>query len=50
MTKKEKDELEEAEEVCRRFLAWDLNGVAQEKDAKEMLQTILYFNEATNNE
>ncbi|GLB38388.1 putative ATPase domain of DNA mismatch repair MUTS family protein [Lyophyllum shimeji] len=37
MTEKERLDLEDAEAVCRRFLAWDLDAEEQEADAKTML-------------
>ncbi|KAF8073753.1 DNA mismatch repair protein MutS [Lyophyllum atratum] len=37
MTEKERVDLEDAEVVCRRFLAWDLSAVEQEADAPTML-------------
>lgn len=33
MTEKERQDLEDAEAVCRRFLAWDLQ--AEEEDAED---------------
>ena len=40
MTDKERANLEDAEVVCRRFLAWDL-GVGQKENIREKLQTCL---------
>jgi len=37
MTEKERLDLEDAEAVCRRFLAWDLDAPEQAADAKTML-------------
>jgi DNA mismatch repair protein MSH5 len=40
MTDKERADLEDAEAVCRRFLAWDLD-VDQEENVRERLKTCL---------
>jgi DNA mismatch repair protein MSH5 len=39
MTEKERVDLEDAEAVCRRFLAWDLD--ANQADVKKRLQNCL---------
>ena len=43
MTDKERMELEEAEEVSRRFLAWDLEATREEADrnVKEVLGKVI---------
>ena len=49
MTEDEKTELQQAEEVCRRFLACDLEA-GQGIDAKRLLSTILGRSEDMTNE
>ncbi|KAG6837182.1 hypothetical protein H0H93_013409 [Arthromyces matolae] len=41
MTDKERLDLQDAEAVCRRFLAWDLDSPEQDADAKTMLARCL---------
>ncbi|KAG5352097.1 hypothetical protein C0989_003896 [Termitomyces sp. Mn162] len=41
MTEDERFDLQDAEAVCRRFLAWDLDSPEQEADAKTMLARCL---------
>lgn len=44
MTDEERNELEEAEEVCRRFLAWDLTpgrDISRQSSVREALTEIL---------
>jgi DNA mismatch repair protein MSH5 len=43
MTDKERADLKDAEAVCRRFLAWDLD-VNQEENVKERLKSCLGIN------
>ena len=49
MTEDEKMELQTAEEVCRRFLACDLES-EQDLDAKSLLAQVVGGNEAADSE
>ncbi|KAI0714049.1 DNA mismatch repair protein MutS [Cerioporus squamosus] len=41
MRDRERQELEEAEEVCRRFLAWDLSSTGRQRSVREILAETL---------
>ena len=42
MTPEERQELEDAEEVCRRFLAWDLDPErAEDRPVRDILAEVL---------
>lgn len=40
MSDKEKEELQESEQRCRRFLEWDLSGLIEKSDFDKVTETL----------
>lgn len=50
MTDEERDDLDDAEAVCRRFLQWKLDKVEEGEDVKGMLAQVLGRNTVEEND